>query len=353
MIFSHSQDQLDLRDGAREYLRGRCSRESLRELLESENSSLNIWSELVEMGLPGFLASEDLGGLAMDKNAFTLIAEEAGYVALPEPLIEVAGISMPVLTAIDSASSRALLQRVCAGEQRVLVSHALSASVNQLQPKDQVLWFADDEVHCLGAENLTAELGDSIDPLRRVHRLQAKGSADTVFASGDTARKLFDLAARHGAVFIAAELLGLANAMIEMATEYAKERKQFGSPIGSYQAVKHHLANAFTAMEFARPVVYQAAAVLQDDSRHDNSKALDLKIAHAKIVAIDAASKAAETAIQVHGGMGYTFEVDLHLWMKRVWALSGLWGDRNHHMKIIEAALFEQSVATGPGNTFR
>ncbi len=109
--------------------------------------------------------------------------------------------------------------------------------------------------------------------------------------------------------------------MLAQATEYAKIRTQFGQPIGAFQAIKHQLANCAVAIEFAKPVVWRAAAALQD-----GVATAPVHVSHAKVAATDAAMLTAETAIQVHGAMGYTYEVDLHFWMKRTWALGGRMG---------------------------
>ena len=132
-----------------------------------------------------------------------------------------------------------------------------------------------------------------------------------------------------------------------MAVAYAKERKQFGVAIGSFQAVKHPLASAQVALEFARPAVYGAAYAVT----HDIARAAP-SVSHAKIAAGDAALSAAKVAIQVHGAMGYTFEVDLHLWMKRAWALNGAFGDRNFHLDRVAAFALRQGAPIGAGETF-
>ena len=144
----------------------------------------------------------------------------------------------------------------------------------------------------------------------------------------------------HGAVLNAAQLIGLSKRMLDMSVDYAKDRHQFGKPIGSFQAVKHQLANVHTQIEFTRPIIHLAAIKG------------GMAVHNAKVAAIDTAMLAAETAIQVHGGMGYTFEVDLHLFMKRAWALCGEWGDRNYHMKKLEDYIFNGDVELGPGHTF-
>ena len=144
----------------------------------------------------------------------------------------------------------------------------------------------------------------------------------------------------NGAVLTAAQLIGLSQRMVDMSVDYAKDRHQFGKPIGSFQAIKHHLATVYTQIEFTRPMVHLAAI--------KGGRAVHA----AKVAAIDTAMLAAETAIQVHGGMGYTYEVDLHLFMKRAWALCGEWGDRNYHMKKLEQLVLDGKEPLGPGTTF-
>jgi len=340
--FNFSQDELDLRDGAREYLRDRCTPEVLRKLVEKNSADLGSWSEMIEMGLVGFLVPESAGGLGMCNTGFVLLAEEAGYVASPEPLIDVAGVAAPILAllGIDSAAE------IAGGTSRVVTAHSLNPYVNQLQPTDKVLQFKDDAVSLSDASDIEVDAAESIDPLRRLSKIVSAKSIP--IASGDEARHLAAKAASKGALFTAAELLGLAAAMIDMSKNYVVERKQFGVAIGTFQAVKHHLSTAFTKLEFARPVVYRAAATLSDDDEH-----AALHVAHAKIAAGDAAINAAEAAIQVHGGIGYTFEADLHLFMKRVWALTGLWGDRNYHINKVDRAVFDRRSKLGPATTFQ
>lgn len=347
MDFNYSQDALDLRDGAREYFRGSCTAEALRALVEKGNADLGSWSDLVDMGLVGFLVPESAGGLGNSDSGFVLLSEEAGYVALPEPLADAAGVAVSLLNAAPHNAATEIVGAIASGETRVLVSHWINPYVNQLSADDKILHVTFDEVHLLDAGSHSAEPVDSIDPLRRLCKVNAKTSASTLIATGDEARRLSSICLQRGALFCAAELLGLTAAMIDMSRAYVNERKQFGVAIGTFQAVKHHLASAFAKLEFARPCVYRAAATADKEEQR-----ADLHIAHAKIAATDAAINAAEAAIQVHGGIGYTFEADLHLWMKRVWALAGIWGDRNYHMGVVDRAVFDEYLEIGPAATF-
>jgi alkylation response protein AidB-like acyl-CoA dehydrogenase len=174
----------------------------------------------------------------------------------------------------------------------------------------------------------------SVDPLRNLVWAPAQSTADPY---------LLDL----GALMSAAQLVGLAEAMLDQAVEYAKVRTQFGQPIGGFQAVKHQLANCAVAIEFARPVLARAAVALEQ-----GEPGASLHVSHAKVAASDAATGTAETAIQVHGAMGYTYEVDLHFWMKRSWALTGAWGSRGYHMQRIDDAVVGGTQPIGPEHTF-
>src|SRR5262249_53392471 len=140
----------------------------------------------------------------------------------------------------------------------------------------------------------------------------------------------------RGAVASAAELVGLARQMLEVTVEYAKTRKQFGKPIGSFQAVKHHLADAHVAVEMAAPAAYRAADALAHGEPDRSTRA-----STAKALAADAAQLVARKALQCHGAIGYAFENDLHMWMKRAWARSIDWGDAAAHRARVAAKLFD------------
>jgi alkylation response protein AidB-like acyl-CoA dehydrogenase len=156
---------------------------------------------------------------------------------------------------------------------------------------------------------------------------------------------LLALALDRGALFAAAQGLGLAQRCVDMAAAYAKERVQFGKPIGANQAVKHHLATCQTKIEFARPVVYAAAAQIERQDMHSRAR-----VSHAKLAALAAADLAARTAIQIHGAMGYSWEVDAHFYLKRTLALTGAWGDEAFHRARVAQRVF--GAPLDPDQTF-
>lgn len=310
MDFRFTEDQLQLAETIRDYLRDTHGPEVLRRLDEAGGArDPAIWQGLVEMGLTGLLVPEAQGGLGMGLVDGALIAREAGRVCLAEPLVDSALVGVPWLVA---KGETAVLEQVVSGEKLIAVPHAVNP------------WVANGEGAALR----------SVDPLRNLVAAPA--------GAGDDPHLL-----NLGALMSAAQLIGLAEAMLDQATEYAKIRQQFGQPIGAFQAIKHQLASCAVAIEFARPVVLCAAYALD---RRDESA--PVHVSHAKVAATDAAWSTAETAIQVHGAMGYTYEVDLHFWMKRAWALGGAWGDRAWHLKRIDDAVIGGTLAIGPENTF-
>jgi alkylation response protein AidB-like acyl-CoA dehydrogenase len=309
MDFRFSDDQLTLAESVRDYLAGTHGPEILRRLDAEDNRDPEIWQGLVDMGLTGLCVPEEHGGLGLGLIEATLIATECGRACLAEPLVDTAFVAVPWMVARDETE---LLSAIAAGERKVALPHVLNP------------WVADGEGKPL----------HSVDPLRNLVRFPASGSND-------------DYLLGLGALMSAAQLIGLAKAMLHQANEYAKIRTQFGQPIGAFQAIKHQLANCAVAIEFAKPVLWRAAAAMQD-----GLASAPVHVSHAKVAATDAAMLTAETAIQVHGAMGYTYEVDLHFWMKRSWALSGAWGDRSYHYRRLDDAILGGSLPIGPEHTF-
>ena len=317
MDFRYTQDETDLIDAAKAIFEGENTLERLRLLVNkdaAESKPSDIWGQFSELGLIGLMAPESVGGLDKSLVLMAGVAEAAGYVGLPEPLVELAGIVVPVLSQMGAVES---LTKVVEGQLSLGVITPLLPFNNYSAQHDSFLVTSETGGELVLKEAINFQARRSIDPLRQLVKADRQGVQNT-------------LADHHGAVLSAAQLIGLAKRMIDMSVEYAKERKQFGKPIGSFQAVKHQLANAYTQVEFSRPIVQCGLAV------HN-----------AKLAAIDTAMLAAETAIQVHGGMGYTYEVDLHLFMKRTWALCAEWGDRNYHLKKLEDMVLNGNANLG------
>jgi len=326
-----------------------CSPQVLRARFDGkDHGSEERWQRLAELGLFGVLAPGAAGGLGLGDADFVLLAEEAGRAALPEPLAEQAAIAVPVLASLPAvAAAQSLLSRLVTGAARIGIVHPRNPLVNVPPGLTHWLLCEPERLALADAAEVQAPARRSIDAGRSlVEPVAAPGTGHTL-ATGERASHLSAQVLNRGALYAAAQCLGLAARMLEMAAAYARERQQFGRPIGSYQAVKHHLASVAVQLEFARPVVYAAAATLGSATPRTAAR-----VAHAKLAAGDAADLAARTAIQAHGAMGYSWEVDLHFFMKRAWALAGAWGERNYHARQLQTLLVDGALALGPDQTF-
>ncbi len=306
------------------------------------------WRRLAEMGLFGVLAAESDGGMGLADADFVLLAEEAGRAALPEPLADQAGVALPALRALAAHPPvAALLPQLAAGTARIAVVHP--SNPYAWAPPALTHWLACDTeaVYLLDAADLETVAQPSVDAGRALLRPAALPPGAQPVARDAAASQLAERLLNRGALYAAAQALGVAERMLTISVEYAKERHQFGKPIGAYQAIKHHLATVAVKLEFARAAVYAAVAHVQDLGARSLAA-----VSHAKLAATDAAELAARTAIQVHGAMGYSWEVDLHFYMKRAWALGGAWGDRSFHARCIQTLVCGEAFPLGPDQTF-
>jgi alkylation response protein AidB-like acyl-CoA dehydrogenase len=248
-----------------------------------------------------------------------LVTEETGYAALPEPFVEHVLVAVPALPDPSAAAT---------GEHMATAALGGAAFVPYAASADLLLTEEDDALIVVPRDRLSVRPEASVDGSRRL------GWVEWEFAHpvGDAPARAaaFD----RGALGTAAQLIGLTRRMLDLTVEYVKEREQFGVPIGSFQAVKHHLADARIALDFARPLVYRAAWSLTEG---DGDAPLDVSMA--KALASDAATLAAKQTLQCHGAMGYSFEYDLHLYMKRAWTLAASWGDPAWHRARVGRAI--------------
>ncbi len=360
MDFAFSEQQDELREGVRTVLDTECTPDTLRTFALADDEgraelAANRWAVLAELGAPALVVPESSGGLGLSDVDLVGVLEEAGYACLPEPLLETAALAAPTLAALlpDPAAAAALAALI---EDEVVVAvggidigtggiaspSEVSADGMLRTPRvvgardAAILLLAcrDDEsgwqLHAVPAASCVIESTPALSVGRDLATVHWPLSSDTLLAYGVAAEAAAGLLADRAAAGSAAVLIGLADRMITMAAHYAKERHQFGKPIGSFQAVKHLLANARVALEFARPATYRAAwslATAQPSLSHDASMA--------KAMASDAAELAARVALQVHGAIGYTWECDLHFFMKETWALARAWGDAATHRRLV------------------
>ena len=334
MDLRFSDEQQMTAEAVRGLLADLCQPSDLRRLMQSGDARDDArWQRLVEMGLQGALIPENQGGLGLSAADFVLVAEACGYAGLPEPLVENAGVALPLLAACgDDGRCAAALEAALAGQFTVSIGHPANLFIADADTCGAMLIAEGNDIHLLAPADVVLTRQPSVDPFRRLFSIDGSLSAGT--SIGTTAD--IDAALDRGALFAAAQMLGIAQRAVDLAVDYAKSRQQFGKPIGSYQAVKHFLATAQVKIEFARPVVYAAAAGLERFDVYSRAR-----VSHAKLSAAEAADIASRSAIQVHGAMGYSWEVDVHFFLKRALALTNWWGDTRFHRARVAARVFQ------------
>jgi alkylation response protein AidB-like acyl-CoA dehydrogenase len=328
--FAPTDDQLAFRDAVRDLLAKECPPEVVRaawpegevpggaqpgEGARADADRVDgVWRALAEMGVLGVAVPEEDGGLGLGELGWVLLAEETGYVALPHPFVETVCVAAPLLGRAD------------------LVDGSATATV---QPgRDELVpWASADVLLTIDRDAWTMAVHDdwagqpiaSIDGGRTTARVTSSGGAAL-----DGAPQAFD----RGALGTAAQLVGLGRRMLDLTVGYVLERKQFGVQIGSFQAVKHHLADAALELQFASPAVRRAAWSLAT-----GAPTAGRDVSMAKAMASDAARTVSRAALQCHGAIGYTVEYDLHLFLERAEALARAWGTAAWHRDRVGHAL--------------
>lgn len=344
MQFTFDEDQLLFQTSVRDFLTNECTPERIRELWDTETGrSSERWHKLAEMGVLGLVVPETHGGLGMNEVDFVLLLEESGRVALPEPIVESAAVAAPLLADIGGELAGKWLPKLVAGEAIATVGHSINPTVADAHIADLLLLEHEGDLHAVERADATLTEQPASDYSRKLFTVQFTPCDATRVATGDSAGALLDRTLDRAALATSAQLVGIGQKLVELAVEYSKEREQFGKAIGTFQALKHHLASVQVKIEFARPAVYRAAHSVAHDM---TTRAVD--VSQAKSMAADAAVLAAKTALQIHGAIGYTWEVDLHMWMKRAWALDTAWGTRLWH----RARIAKSVLADAPAPSF-
>ena len=275
-----------------------------------------VWARLTDLGITALTVPEKFDGLDAHPVDLVVALERLGRWAVPGPITESIAVA-PILLADDER---------CAGlaSGELIATVALPPQVPRATDADTAGLALLADLDGSVTEATAGEQHESVDPSRRLF---------DVSASGTTWNANVVRAYEFGALATAAQLVGAGQALLDAAVEYAKQRAQFGRVIGSYQAIKHKLADVHIALELARPLVYGAALSLADSSA-DTAR----DVSAAKASASDAALLAARSALQTHGAIGFTAEHDLSLWLLRVQALRPAWGDpASHRRRVLEA----------------
>jgi len=336
MRFAFSEDQLALRSGLADLLAGVCPPVAVRAAVDGQGVVPGVWAQLAELGALGIMAPEEAGGLGFDEVAGALLAAEAGAVALPDPFTQVACVAVPLLHRFGAHSSDAegLLAQLVDGSAQVAVGLSWDSTVDQAEAASWLLLEADDGLHLVSVESVDIEQVQSVDPALRPARVSWIPTELSRLGDAEQSRVAATDARIRSALADAAQLCGLARTMVAMTVDYTSSRTQFGRPIGSFQAVQHHLADALLAVTFAEPLVWRAAVSVADGAT-DRA----MRVSMAKAQASDAAEQVADICLQAHGAIGYTIEADLQLFLKRSWVLARRSGTARSHRRVVAQAL--------------
>jgi alkylation response protein AidB-like acyl-CoA dehydrogenase len=326
MDFDLNEDQKEIKRVARELLAARSPWGAVREAAEGGEYNRALWAELVELGWPGIAVSEEHGGQGLGAVALAVLLEELGYACAATPLLSTATAASVIDPCGSAAARERWLPALASGEatagigSRELAADAADAAV--------IVLLDGDEATLVARSDAEVEPLDAIDSTRRYARVAGDGeplgtgAADRVRAA------------------VAAEVVGVCQRALDMSLEYVKDRKQFGVAVGSFQAVSHRCAQMLLATESVRSAAYFAAwAADADPERLPEAAAL------AAAAAADGGRETTASAIQAHGGIGFTWEADVHWLYKRAQLDSALLGGARRH----RAALARLGAARAAG----
>ncbi len=339
MDFGLTDDQRDIQRTARELLGERARLERVREHAEAGRLDEALWKELCELGWPGIAIAEEHGGQGLGSIELSILCEELGRSLAPVPFLP----SVLAATLIEHAGSAQQRERWLPGLAGGEITGALGVAVDAAaelvgcaaQAAVIVLVEEDGGGRVLSAEEADVSPDASIDPTRPAARVSAPDEAGEPLP-GDVAAAL-----DRALVAVSSELVGVCDRTLEMTVAYVKDRKQFGVPVGAYQAVSHRCAQMLLETEKARSTAASAAWSADADPA-----GLAEAAAMAKALASDAGREVTASAIQAHGGIGFTWEADVHWFYKRAQLDAALLGGAKHHRARLAAILADQVVAS-------
>jgi alkylation response protein AidB-like acyl-CoA dehydrogenase len=364
VYFDLTDEQRAIKSTAKEFLASRYKSERIRELAESERGFEQAdWEEMAELGWPGLALPEEWGGQGLGIVDLAVLFEEMGYALAPSPLLSNTVAGLVLATVGDDAQRERWLAPLARGELRgtpALFEAGTSAAIGEfgMQAKADgegvvldgekvlvmdaasadflVVATADGRRHLVerDAEGVTVAAEKSIDPTRRLHSVRFEGVRVAPEATLAGGQEDYEPVLWRACTAIAAESTGVAQRAMEMAVEYAKERQQFGRPIGAYQAVSHRCAQMLLETENSRSAVYGAAWAADGAP-----ESLPLAASMAKAYASDAGWRVPDASIQVHGGIGFTWEHDLHFFLKRGKANAATFGTASWHRERVAEAI--------------
>ncbi len=341
MDFGLTDDQRDIQRTARELLGERAKPERVREHAEARTSDTALWSELCELGWPGIAISEGYGGQGLGTIELSILCEELGRSLAPVPLLASAMAACVIEQAGSAEQRERWLPGLASGETIGALASAMDGTaelvVSGAEAGVVVLIEDDGSGRLVTPEQAEVSAIQAIDPTRSAARVEL----DPTHADAGEPLEHGCPGLGRALVAVSAELVGVSERALEMTVEYVKERKQFGVPVGAYQAVSHRCAQMLLDTEMARSATAQAAW-----SADANPEGLAEAAAIAKAAASDAGREVTSSAIQAHGGIGFTWEADVHWLYKRAQIDSALLGGASRHRARLAQILAERVAAS-------
>jgi len=345
MNFIFTEEQTQFKDAIKSFLAEECAPASIRDGWQ-KNKSFNLerWKNLIELGVLSSNLPEEKGGLGMDQVTLAMMVEEMGYAGLPEPVAEQIFLVNDVIPFLPKNITEAVESNYNDGTQYIALAHPLAPNPLFLNDAAGLILIDSSECKFIAKDDMDFEIISSNDPSRELFKVSSMNDAISTSENFD---ELNSAVSSRGSLMTAALLIGLAQKMIDLSSVYVLDRAQFGKPIGSFQAVKHMLADVAVKIEFAKPAVYRAAYSLSQ-----NNPKSALHCAHAKLMCTQAAELACKNSIQAHGAMGYTWEMDLHIYMRKAWSMMACWGNEDRQQELIYKTLSSTSEELGVLYTF-
>jgi alkylation response protein AidB-like acyl-CoA dehydrogenase len=333
MNFDFTEDQHEIKRTARDLLASRSSLAKVREAAEAHRYDDALWKELVELGWPGIAIAEEHGGQGLGAVELAILAEELGYAVAASPFLATVLAAEAIGAGGTPEQQAKWLPGLASGE----ITGALGDAAGLVPDADAaaviVLVDADGTARVVAREDADVTAVDAIDPTRRAARVASDGGEPLA----DSA-----VAVDRATVAVSAELVGVSQRALEMTLAYVKDRKQFDTPVGAYQAVSHKCAQMLKDTEGARSATYFAAwAAGAEPERLPEAASL------AKAAASDGGREVTAGAIQAHGGIGFTWEADVHWLYKRAQVDAALLGTSGKHRRRLAKLLAARLVGAG------
>ena len=337
MDFGLTDDQREIQRTARELLAERARPERVRQHAEAERSDEQLWRELCELGWPGIALAERHGGQGLGSIKLSILCEELGSTVAAVPFLP----SVLASTMIEHAGSREqhdrFLPALASGESKGALGVAAEGVAELVvggSEADVIVLIEDDGARVMSAAQADVAPAPSIDPTRSCARVSAPSDGGEAL-DGDISAGM-----DRALVAVSSELVGVCDRALKMTVAYVKERRQFGVPVGSYQAVSHRCAQMLLETEQARSTTAYAAWTADADPER-----LAEAAAMAKAAASDAGREVTASAIQAHGGIGFTWEADVHWLYKRAQLDAALLGGAKHNRARLAGVLAERLSA--------